>query len=207
MRAGRNGGAGNIYAPVHEVSGEDLVPPSNRLQLEVFGRDGGAGVLLEERARRGGTIPDIPAQLRRHAYEIVPATGWRGLERELLRFVGRTRGLDQISEGRGAARVNAEFAVCVLQGDDRTGRRSRGQRCEGDYGSCHDKKNSKKERRKTSSFQRHTPVRFSRASQAQRLFGLGGRGTGDKFEGRTFALRITEQAEVGVLAPGFLCAS
>lgn len=51
------------------------------------------------------------------------------------------------------------------------------------------------------------PVRFSRASQAHRLFELGGWVTGDKFEGRTFALRITEQAEVGVLAPGFLCAS
>src|SRR5262249_9177780 len=86
-------------------------------ELEVFGPDGSTAVLLDERAGGTRTSSDIPAEIRRDAYQEVQAAHWRGCEGELLRIACRTGGLDQGGEACEAAGVNAEIAVRVLERD------------------------------------------------------------------------------------------
>src|SRR5882762_7812205 len=115
-------GADDVQAPIGHVGGKDFVAAGYCFELVVFGPDGSTGILSDERARGTGTSRDIPAEIRRGAYEVVPAACRGGCQGELLRIACRAGGLDQ--EPRGAAGVNAEIAVGVLEGDG-SGRRRR----------------------------------------------------------------------------------
>src|SRR5213593_3271748 len=114
-------GTDDLQAPIGHVGGKDFVAPGYGFELEVFGPDGSTAVLLDERAGGTRTSRDIPAEIRRGAYQVVQAAHWRGCEGELLRIACRAGGLNQGGEAREAAGVNAEIAVHVLE-RDRAGR-------------------------------------------------------------------------------------
>src|SRR3989449_7060964 len=120
-------GADDVQAPIAHVAGKNFVAAGYRFELVVFGPDGNTGVLLDERARGTRASRDIPAEIRRGTYEVIPAAYGGGCQGELLRIACRTGGLDKSGEGRGATGVNAEIAVCVLDrhGAGRRRRRTR----------------------------------------------------------------------------------
>src|SRR5213593_4076075 len=93
-------GTDDLQAAVGHVGGKNLVAAGYGFELEVFGGDGNAVVLLDERARGTRTSGDIPAEIRRGAYQVVPAALGGGGEGELLRVACRTGGLDQSGEAR-----------------------------------------------------------------------------------------------------------
>src|SRR5262249_41881767 len=113
-------GTDDLQAPIGHVGRNNFVAARYGFELEVFGRDRKTAVLLDERARGTRTSSDIPAEIRCNAYEVVPAALGGGYEGELLRIACRTGGLDQSGEARGAAGVNAEVAVGVLERDGRS---------------------------------------------------------------------------------------
>jgi hypothetical protein len=112
-----SGGAHDINAPIGKILGEYLVAAGNSLELKKFRRNGSAGVLLDDRAGRERTARDVQAEIRRGAGEVIPSSCWRAVELELLRTAGRAGRLNEDSEARGTASVDAKIAIQVAKYD------------------------------------------------------------------------------------------
>src|SRR5436309_9065008 len=101
-------GTDDLQAPIGHVGGKDFVAPGYGFELEVFGPDGSTAVLLDERAGGTRTSRDIPAEIRRGAYEVVQAAHWRGCECELLRIAWLGGALNRTAVAREAGSLTAE---------------------------------------------------------------------------------------------------